>query len=94
MTLNLDNRNIFNIDVSLFENFANLRSLSLRGHQLTNEKELAILIRILNNPSLRFVYVEEEVERSLREAASRGELDASVTTRILINKHSFAQELL
>lgn len=35
-TLNLDNRNIFNIDPSLFENFTNLRSLSLKGHLPSN----------------------------------------------------------
>jgi hypothetical protein len=35
-TLNLDNRNIFIVDPSLFENFTNLRSLSLKGHLPAN----------------------------------------------------------
>jgi hypothetical protein len=57
-TLNLDNRDVFNIDISLFDSFHNLRSLSLRGHLPSNEKEFEALLKIVNIPSLRFLLVD------------------------------------
>lgn len=36
--LDLDDRDIYNIDVYLFESFTNLRSISLRGHTINDEK--------------------------------------------------------
>lgn len=39
-TLNLDNRNIFAIDLSVFDGFTNLRSISLKNHQIKDKADL------------------------------------------------------
>lgn len=67
--LDLDDRNIFNIDQSLFLNFTNLKALSIKGHTVSNENELRIIIDLLLLPSIVYVYVDEEVEKVLRTAA-------------------------
>lgn len=92
-TLNLDDRNIFIIDLTLIESFTNLRSLSLKGHNPSNEDELNKFIRILQIPSLRYLYVDEEVEAVLRKAIDSQQLASSIADRVLINKHSFRREL-
>lgn len=88
-TLDLDDRNIFKIDLTLIENFTNLRSISLKGHNPSNEEELNKLVRILQIPSLRYIYVDEEVEGLLRKAVDTHKLGSAVVERVLINKHSF-----
>ena len=44
-------------------------------------------------PSFRYIYVDEEVEKKIREAVAKGEIDSKITERVLINKHSFKREL-
>ena len=36
--LDLDDRDIYKIDYYLFESFTSIRSISLRGHSINNEK--------------------------------------------------------
>jgi hypothetical protein len=39
-TLNLDARNVFNIDIGILEGFSKLRSLSLKEHTITTKDDL------------------------------------------------------
>lgn len=67
--LNLDERNIYAIDLNTLLKFNNLRLLSLKDHTLEDPKAKEPLLWILNNlKSLRYLYVDPEVEKWLFES--------------------------
>lgn len=65
-TLNLDDRNIFKIDIALFNSFKQLRSISIKGHTPQTHQDDQQLLQILSIPSLKFVYVDEQAEKRIR----------------------------
>lgn len=70
--LNLDNRNIYEVDPTVLEGFTNLRSLSIKDHPTETAEDFAKLLRIISIPTLNFLYVDEAVEIKLREASKKG----------------------
>jgi hypothetical protein len=92
-SLNLDSRNVFNVDLALLESFTSLRSLSIRRHPLPNQEEELKLLRIMHLPSLSSLFVDEETEVRIRAAYKRGDIKPEVAERLLVNKHSLKLDL-
>lgn len=73
--LNLDERDIFAIDLTVFKKFKNLRSLSIKQHSLEHPKAKDAILWILKElDNLRYLYVDLEVEKWLFDLVESKEL--------------------
>lgn len=89
VSLNLDERDIFVIDVDVLTKFTNLTTLSLKGHSLSKEENKKVILHILeSNPKLRFLWVDFEAEVTLFELFESKEISKEIAERVLINGHS------
>ena len=87
--MNLEGRNIFNIDVSLLNKFKSLRRLGLKDHRLSDEEHEEILLQIINeNENLEFLEVDYEVEMQIYEMASQKRIKDEVLEKLLVNGHN------
>ena len=67
-SLNLDERNVFEINVDVLQNFTNLTSLSMKGHSLGREENKKIMLHILkSNTNLKFLWVDYDAEANFFE---------------------------
>lgn len=66
--LNLDDRNIYQIDIGLLNAFPNLHDLSLKNHEVSSEAHRATFKNLLEtNKNLRMLRVDYETELSIYE---------------------------
>lgn len=88
--LNLDGRQVFTIDIRIFEKFPNLTVLSLKEHSLSAQEEKQQMIHILqNNKNLRYLYLDYEAETTLFEIFNEKTFPKEIFNNILVNGHSF-----